>query len=182
MALVTASTIPTINRASDNRASDRGNPVADLSRTQGVSVPAQDAVAAIVGGAAPPHTGSISRRMMLIAAGWIFILLTLGGMALDRALTNLVSNQFDEQLEIALNAMVSSAEIDPFGEVYFNRALGDRATLNHSAAFTGRFRARVFRHFHPAHCGIATSKSAMRLMRPSRPFTIQPNSPMNRCA
>jgi hypothetical protein len=32
--------------------------------------------------AAPQHTGSLSRRMMLIAAGWITILLLGGGIVL----------------------------------------------------------------------------------------------------
>jgi len=76
-----------------------------------------------------PHTGSLASRMMLIAAGWITILLLVGGIALDRALDNLVSRQFDEQLEYSLNAMLASAELDPFGEIYFNRALGDQRFL-----------------------------------------------------
>ncbi len=93
-----------------------------------------DAAAGVAGGegaaAAPvPHTGSLARRMILIAAGWITILLLVGGIALDRALDNLVSRQFDEQLEYSLNAMLASAEIDPFGEIYFNRALGDQRFL-----------------------------------------------------
>ena len=45
------------------------------------------------------HTGSLSRRMMLIAAGWITILLLVGGIALDRTLANLITRNFDEQLE-----------------------------------------------------------------------------------
>ncbi len=83
----------------------------------------------------PRHTGSLARRMMLIAAGWIFALLLLGGLALDRALTNLVSNQFDEQLEISLTSMVLSAELDPFGEVRFNRILGDQRFLEPNSGF-----------------------------------------------
>ncbi len=76
-----------------------------------------------------PHTGSLSRRMMLIAAGWIFMLLLGGGIALDRTLTNSVTRNFDEQLEYMLTAMVASAEIMPGGEVSFNRALGDQRFL-----------------------------------------------------
>ncbi len=63
--------------------------------------------------------------MMLIAFGWIAILLLAGGFALDRTLTNLVENNFDEQLEYLLNAMLVSAEIGPDGEVYFNRTIGE---------------------------------------------------------
>lgn len=73
--------------------------------------------------------------MMLIAAGWILILLTVGGVALDRALTNLVSGQYDEQLEISLNAMATSAEIDPFGEIFFNRILGDQRYLEPNSGY-----------------------------------------------
>ncbi|WP_374530904.1 sensor histidine kinase, partial [Novosphingobium sp.] len=76
-----------------------------------------------------PHTGSLSRRMMLIAAGWIFVLLLLGGVALDRTLTSLVTRNFDEQLGYMLTAMVGSAEVGPDGEVFFNRPLGDQRFL-----------------------------------------------------
>lgn len=83
----------------------------------------------------PRHTGSLSRRMMLIAAGWIVALLLVGGIALDRALTSLVSSQFDEQAAISLNSMVLSAELDPFGEVRFNRILGDQRFLEPNSGF-----------------------------------------------
>jgi signal transduction histidine kinase len=75
------------------------------------------------------HTGSLSRRMLIIAAGWIVILLSLGGFALDRTLTGLVSRNFDEQLVNVMNAMIASAEIGPDGEVFFNRPLGDQRFL-----------------------------------------------------
>ena len=73
--------------------------------------------------------GSLARRMGLIAAAWISILLLGGGIALDRTLTAQVENNFDEQLEYILTAMISSAEIDPLGEVYFYRTLGDQRFL-----------------------------------------------------
>ena len=63
--------------------------------------------------------------MMLIAAGWISILLLGGAFALDRSLTNLVRNNFDDQLEYLLNSMIVVAEIDSDGQVYFNRPLGE---------------------------------------------------------
>ena len=72
---------------------------------------------------------SLARRMMAIAAGWILILLLAGGFALDRTLTNLVENNFDDQLDYMLTAMIASAEIGPDGEVYFNRPLGDQRFL-----------------------------------------------------
>jgi signal transduction histidine kinase len=77
----------------------------------------------------PAHTGSLARRMLLIAFGWIAILLLGGGFALDRTLTNLVEKNFDEQLSYMLTAMIASAEIGPDGEVFFNRALGDQRFL-----------------------------------------------------
>ena len=76
-----------------------------------------------------PHTGSLSQRMMLIAAGWIIVLLLAGGVALDRALTSLVTRNFDEQIGYMLTGMVGSAEIGPDGEVFFNRPLGDQRFL-----------------------------------------------------
>ncbi|HOA48939.1 MAG TPA: HAMP domain-containing sensor histidine kinase [Novosphingobium sp.] len=77
----------------------------------------------------PPHTGSLSRRMMLIAAGWITVLLLVGGIALDRSLVGLVTRNFDNQLGYMLTAMIGSAEVGPDGEVFFNRPLGDQRFL-----------------------------------------------------
>ena len=67
--------------------------------------------------------------MGLIAAGWIIVLLLGGGLALERTLTKQVENTFDEQLAYIMTAMIASAEIDPLGEVWFNRALGDQRFL-----------------------------------------------------
>lgn len=66
---------------------------------------------------------------MLIAAGWITILLLVGALALDRTLTGLIEKNFDEQLDYMLTAMIGSAEIGPDGEVFFNRPLGDQRFL-----------------------------------------------------
>jgi signal transduction histidine kinase len=74
-------------------------------------------------------TGSLSRRMIVIAAGWITLLLIGGGLALDRVLTDAVSNNFDDQMQYVLTAMVASAEIGPDGEVRLNRPLGDQRFL-----------------------------------------------------
>ncbi len=75
------------------------------------------------------HTGSLARRMMLIAAGWITVLLAAGGLALDQTLAGLVTHSFDDQLDYMLTAMIGSAEIGPDGEVFFNRPLGDQRFL-----------------------------------------------------
>ncbi len=74
-------------------------------------------------------TGSLSRRMIAIAAAWILILLTGGGFALDRVLTNAIATSFDDQLDFLLNTMMVSAEIRPEGEVAFNRELADQRFL-----------------------------------------------------
>ncbi len=67
--------------------------------------------------------------MGMIAAIWISVLLLGGGIALDRTLNAQVQENFDEQLEYILTAMIASAEIDPVGEVYFNLRLGDQRFL-----------------------------------------------------
>ncbi len=73
-----------------------------------------------------PHTGSLSRRMILIAAAWITLLLAGGGFALDRVLTAAVTVNFDDQLEYVLRSLLNSAEIGPDGEVIFNREPADQ--------------------------------------------------------
>ena len=120
MASVTASTTPTIPRAESET-----DPLAPSALATGSSSQEE----AIAAGAAPPHTGSLSRRMLLIAAGWITVLLLVGGVGLDRTLTAQVTQQYDEQLDYMLTAMIGSAEIGPQGEVYFNRPLGDQRFL-----------------------------------------------------
>jgi signal transduction histidine kinase len=67
--------------------------------------------------------------MMLIATGWIVMLLLVGGLALDRTLSGLITRGFDDQMSYMLTAMVGSAEIGPDGEVFFNRPLGDQRFL-----------------------------------------------------
>ena len=67
--------------------------------------------------------------MMLIAAGWITMLLLGGGIALDRTLTALVTQNFDAQLGYILTGMAGSVEIGPDGDVFFNLPLGDQRFL-----------------------------------------------------
>jgi len=67
--------------------------------------------------------------MMLIATGWILVLLLGGGIALDQTLTGLITRNFDSQLSYLLNGMIASAEVGSDGEVFFNRALGDQRLL-----------------------------------------------------
>lgn len=81
--------------------------------------------------AVPPvrTTGSLSRRMIVIAAAWILLLLTGGGFALDQVLVSAVTRNFDDQPRYVLNALIVSAEIDPEGEVIFNRQPADQRFL-----------------------------------------------------
>jgi len=65
--------------------------------------------------------GSLSRRMILIAAVWIGVLLSGGGFALDRVLSAAVTRNFDDQLEYVLRSLLNSSEIGPDGEVIFTR-------------------------------------------------------------
>ncbi|HWK42834.1 MAG TPA: ATP-binding protein [Croceibacterium sp.] len=66
--------------------------------------------------------------MMFIAAGWISILLLVGGLALNRTLTDLLTRQYDEQLHYMLTSLIVSAEIID-GEVWPNRRLADQRFL-----------------------------------------------------
>lgn len=71
-------------------------------------------------------TGSLGRRMIVIAALWILVLLAGGGFALDRVLTSAVTRNFDDQLDYVLTSLFTSAEIGPEGEVIFNRPPADQ--------------------------------------------------------
>ena len=73
-----------------------------------------------------PHIGSLTRRMIGVAALWIGVLLLTGGFALDRILTSTVIRNFDDQLTYVLNAMIAASEIGPDGEVRFNRPPADQ--------------------------------------------------------
>lgn len=65
--------------------------------------------------------GSLSRRILLLSAVWIAVLLLVGGFALDRIVTGTIIRNFDAQLSVAMPAMIGAAELDQFGEVRFNR-------------------------------------------------------------
>ena len=74
-----------------------------------------------------PHIGSLTRRMIGVAALWISVLLLTGGFALDRVLTSSIVRNFDDQLTYVLNtALIAASEIGPDGEVRFNRPPADQ--------------------------------------------------------
>ena len=70
--------------------------------------------------------GSLTRRMIGVAAIWIAALLLIGGFALDRVLSRSIVDSFDNQLVFVLNSMIASSEIGPDGEVRFSRAPADQ--------------------------------------------------------
>ncbi len=84
---------------------------------------------AVRGGRSPRGTGSLTRRMIGVAALWIGVLLLIGGFALDRVLSRSIGENFDSQLTYVLNAMVAASEIGPDGEVRFNRPPADQRFL-----------------------------------------------------
>ena len=71
-------------------------------------------------------TGSLTRRMIGVAAVWIAALLLIGGFGLDRVLSRSIVDSFDNQLTFILNSMIASSEIDPIGDVRLNRPLADQ--------------------------------------------------------
>jgi signal transduction histidine kinase len=77
----------------------------------------------------PRGIGSLTRRMIGVAALWIVPLLLIGGFALDRVLSRSIVDNFDSQLNYVLNAMLASSEIGPDGEVRFNRPPADQRFL-----------------------------------------------------
>lgn len=127
MASVTASTTP-LTRPAPEAPGTGGDARKTLPEGEGNAVPDK-----VIPSASAAPRASLARRMGLIAAGWIFVLLLGGGIALERTLTSQVEANFDEQLDYILTSMISSAEIDPTGEVYFYRALVDQRFLEPSS-------------------------------------------------
>ena len=74
-------------------------------------------------------TGSVSRRMLLVATAWILLLLVGGGLALDRVLTGAITRNFDDQLDYLVSSMIVSTELDSNGEVRMTRELADQRFL-----------------------------------------------------
>ena len=72
------------------------------------------------------RTGSLTRRIIGVAALWIAALLLIGGFALDRVLSRSIVDTFDTQLVRVLNSMIAASEIGPDGEVRFNRPPADQ--------------------------------------------------------
>ena len=75
------------------------------------------------------RSGSLTRRMIVIAGVWIAMLLGLGAFTLDRLLTSAITANFDSQLDYVLTALVASSEIGPEGEILLNRPPADQRFL-----------------------------------------------------
>jgi signal transduction histidine kinase len=76
------------------------------------------------------RSGSLTRRMIVVAGVWISLLLLIGGFALDRVLSRQIVENFDAQLERVLKSMIAASEIDPVdGEVRFSRPPADQRFL-----------------------------------------------------
>ena len=95
MASVTASTTPQTNPALKEQPEGAGGSAASA------ETPGDDAASEVEAAqiATDKPRASLARRMGLIAAGWIIVLLLGGGIALERTLTRQVAANFDEQLE-----------------------------------------------------------------------------------
>ena len=72
------------------------------------------------------RSGSLTRRMIGVAALWIAALLLIGGFALNRVMSRTILDSFDTQLVFILNSMIDSSEIGPIGEVRQSRQLADQ--------------------------------------------------------
>lgn len=80
--------------------------------------------------------GSLSRRILLLSVLWIAALLLLGGFALNQIVTDTITRSFDERPIRTISAMIAAAELDPAGEVRFNRPSADP---RFSEPYSGRY-------------------------------------------
>lgn len=151
MASVTASTTPQTPRAPD---APKSAPASG-----GPEAPSGGGAADGDSDGQTPHTGSLARRMLLIAAGWILVLLVGGGIALERTLTNQVQNSFDEQLGYLLNTMIVISEVGPDGEVYFIRPIGEPRFLEPNSGMYWQITAEGREGFESFSLGAQPSQS-----------------------
>ena len=70
--------------------------------------------------------GSLTRRMLAVAALWITTLLLIGGFVLDRAVSRIIVDAFDERLNGVVTALIASAEVGPEGELRLSRPISDQ--------------------------------------------------------
>jgi signal transduction histidine kinase len=102
---------------------------------EGPAAPAAAADRRADAGVKRQRIGSLTRRMIGVAALWIAALLLIGGFAVDRVMSSSINASFNNQLVFFLNSMIASAVIDPIGEVRFNRELADQRFLEPYSGF-----------------------------------------------
>lgn len=64
--------------------------------------------------------------MLAVATFWIISLLLIGGFVLDRAVSRIIVDGFDERLTSVLNALIASVEFGNAGEIRLSRSIGDQ--------------------------------------------------------
>ena len=93
-------------------------------------LPATPVVGARLIGEERRGLGSLTRRLIGVAALWVGFLLLGGGYALDRVVSGSLTENFDDQLDYILTkALIARSEIDPQGEVRFSRSPADQRFL-----------------------------------------------------
>jgi signal transduction histidine kinase len=92
-------------------------------------------------------TGSLTRRIIGVAAIWILVLLSVGGFTLDRVLTSAITDNFDDSLEYVLTSLIAASEIGPEGEVLLNRPPADQRFLE---PYSGLYFQITAEGFNPA--------------------------------
>lgn len=85
------------------------------------SPPSADSATASRAEAAPRRRRSLSGRILALSLAWIALLTLVGGVALERLITGTLVQDFDARLAAMLPQMIATAELDPLGEVRFNR-------------------------------------------------------------
>ncbi len=70
--------------------------------------------------------GSLSRRILALAVGFLLPVLLGGGLALDRVLARALTQAFDEQLQDALSSLMGAADLQQDGTVRLERPLADQ--------------------------------------------------------
>jgi signal transduction histidine kinase len=85
---------------------------------------------------ASTSSGSLTRRMIGVAAVWILLLLGVGGYTLDRVLVSAITRNFDSGLEYVLTALIATSEIGSDGEILLNRQPADQRFLE---AYSGLY-------------------------------------------
>ncbi|MEQ1510120.1 MAG: HAMP domain-containing sensor histidine kinase [Sphingopyxis sp.] len=64
--------------------------------------------------------------MIGIAAAWILLLLVVGGLTLDRVIGQAITDNFDDNIEYLLVAMIRASEVGADGQVQLSEPLGEQ--------------------------------------------------------